>query len=254
MSTVSLMLLTWNRASVLEKAMKHSLNNAGHKWDELIWVDNGSEQFVEMVHIMAPYEPTASCFFKKNTGMQRGYNTGMSLCRSKWMILLGCDCLYPDNWLKTFMTYVETIPNTGMASMYSVPIEGVQERYRKSREIEIVNGLPILRAMPMETPCFRRDLFAKVGYWREDFGMYGWGDVEWTLRCERVLTELGLQYYVIPNQIYQHLGSEGATEFKPDNGDTREYWEWKKQESNRPENHDIMEKCRQENYPFYSPF
>lgn len=258
MATVSLVTLTWNRASTFKKAIEHSLGNAGRKWDELIWVDNGS-RFLELnqiIQTIRPWKPTSSCIMHQNTGMQRGFNTGMSLCRSDYIALLPPDCLYPDGWLETLMTYVETLPNTGMVSIYSVPIENYPERWRGSNQVETLQGLQVLRAMPMETPCFKRELLSKVGYWREDFGLYGWGDVEWILRCERYMNEVGINYYVIPNVRCNHLGSEGAQVFKEglEYGDTREYWEWKKKQAYLQSNLDLMNKCQRDNFPFYSPF
>lgn len=256
MSTVSLAMVTWNRASVLKKAMHHSLNNTGRKWDELIWVDNGSNQFEEMQKIMEPYSPTVTCRFKENRGMHVGYNTAFSLCRSDYILIYPPDCLYPDGWLDLMVEYIETLPTTDIVAMYSVPMDTVPERYRGSKTIETINGLPVIRAMPMETHIFKRRLLSQIGYWREDFGLYGWGDVEWTLRAERYLNEKKINYYVIPNITYDHLGSEGATEFKDGlkEGDTKEYWEWKKHQSALAGNHAVMDKCRKENYPYYSPF
>lgn len=256
MATVSLFCLTWNRVELLKKTLPVTLEQAGYAWDELIWVDNGSDaiEHYQMNLLMNGLPITARCFFDHNTGMPRGYNTCMSLCRSDYVVFLGPDMILPQDWLKTFMDYVTKIPETGMASMYNVPIEFMPERYRGSKEIEMKNGLPILKAMPMDICIFKRDLFSKVGYYREDFGLYAWADVEWVLRCERVMNELGILYYVIPGIYNTHFGSEGSGLYKDGFGDSPEYWKWKKEQSDLPSNHALMEKCRQENYQYYSPF
>lgn len=256
MKTVSLALLTWNRADVFLDTMNVSLRNGGMAFDEIIWVDNGSEpdQYAMMEKFMAEFPNVTKVRYHKNTGMAQGFNTTLCLSRSDYIVLTGPDVYHPDGWVKLFYDYMETLPDAGIVAQYTVPIESVPERYRASREIEIVNGLPVLRAMPMDHYCIRRSIFQTVGYWREDFGPYGWSDVEWLYRCEKMLPTMGLNCYVIPGVKSNHLGSEGAYEFKPGNGDTEDYHAWKNKEAHKPSNIDLIKKCRAAGHPHYSPF
>lgn len=256
MSTISLALLTWNRASVFVQTMSKSLLNTGMPFDEIVWVDNGSEpsQYEQMAKFMAQFERVTHVRYPKNTGMSRGFNTGFCLSRSDYVVISGPDVFHPDNWAKIFYDYMEALPDAGVIAQYTQPITFVPERYRKSKDIEIVNGLPVLRAMPMDHYCIRRSIFQKVGYWREDFGLYGWSDVEWLLRCETILPKIGMTCYVIPDVYGHHLGSEGAYEFKPGNGDTTEYHAWKQAEVKKVQNTNLMRKCADEGYKYYSPF
>lgn len=256
--SISIALLSWNRASVFVKTMGVSLRNGGVDIEEIVWVDNGSEpdQYEEMDAFMRQIPNVTRVRYPKNTGMPRGFNTAMALSRSKYVMLIGPDILFPDGWLKTFHTYIETIKDAGIVAAYNVPIESVPERYRfNTKEIEVVDGLPVRRAFPMEHYIFRRDIFPTVGYWREDFGLYGWADVEWLYRCERTLPRIGLNCYVIPEIIGVHLGSEGASEFKAGvTEDTPEYHAWKKQEAFSEKNMALIGKCHAEGFKYYSPF
>lgn len=249
MSTVAIALLTWNRAGTLERAIKHSLSNAGRKWDELIWVDNGSEQFPEMQKIMEPYAPTATVHFKENTGMNRGFNTAMSLCRSDYVVPFPPDHLYPDGWLETFMRFVEAKPETGMVFMYTVPLSKVMERNRASGPTILIDqGLAYRKALPMELLMYRRDILSKVGYYREDFSPYAWADVEWGMRAEKVMNELGIGYYLLENLYGQHIHD------LPSFGTQEEYLAWKKMHVDSESNRNLMRKCIDEGHPFSSPF
>lgn len=44
MTTVSWIVLTYNRADTVKKSLDHNFANAGAVPDELIWVDNGSTE------------------------------------------------------------------------------------------------------------------------------------------------------------------------------------------------------------------
>lgn len=256
MATVSVAFLTWNRASVLKRTMEITLNNAGVAWDEFVWTDNGSEpdQYAEMDACLAQFNVTTKIRHSKNTGMPRGFNSSFAACRSDYVVMLAPDIIMPDNWLRTFMEYMALIEDAGIVALYTVPIDTVPERYRKNRSVEMINGLPVLRAMPFDQFIFRRSLLQKIGYWREDFGLYGWSDVEWIERCEKWLPPMGLNCYVIPNATCTHMGSEGAYEFKQGmDADTPEYHAWKQQQSKLASNRELIQKCHREGYPIYFP-
>lgn len=256
MSTVTVSLLTWNSISTIKQALDVSFHNTGRKWDELVWVDNGSEpdQLAVMKEVMAEYEPMTKIFYPKNTGMQRGFNTCLSIPRTDYVLPFCPDIPMMDDWLSIFMEYVEKIPNTGVATMYDVPISTAPERYRGSGEVEMINGLRILRAMPMGLFIVKRALLKWLGYFREDFGLYGWGDVEWAYRVERILPEIGQQFYVIPDHIIGHLGCPAAYPFDESRLESREYWEWKQKEMKLMQNDQVMSSARETNWPFYSPY
>lgn len=254
MSDVSIALLTWNRAKVFEETMNVSLRNTGMDWGEMVWTDNGSEpeQYERMKIFMSQFKVTAHVRYDHNTGMHRGFNTSLALSRSKYVVLIGPDVIMPDGWLKLFYDYAERIPDAGIVAMYTVPIEKVPERYRKNRNVETVNGLPVLRALPFDHFIIRRSIFQQVGYWREDFGLYGWSDVEWLERCEAILPKHGLNCYVIPNLHCNHLATAGAEEFRKEN--SPDYNAWKQAEAKLAHNTNLIQKCRAEGNPYYSPF
>lgn len=238
---ISWLVLTHNRFELVDKSFSHNLACAGAKHDELIWADNGSTDgtlgYAEFIC------PDVLIKYKNNVGVPKAYNQLFSAATGDLLVITGCDMLMPDNWLLTLKTYMEKIPNTAVASMYSAPLDKCPERVRGERTE--INGLPIVPGMPMGRKIFTKDFLKKVGYFREEFGLYGWEDVEWGLRAERVAKELGLLNYVIPDQIPTHMGK---TEDSP------EYKAWKKAQSDDPAKHALMEWCRVNNYPYHNPF
>lgn len=252
---VSWLILTYNRAEKVQRAITHNMTHAGEQWDEMVWVDNGSTDGVR--GFMSSLNPAVSILHNRNLGVAPGYNRAMLLSSGDYMVITGCDMLMPKDWLKTFKDHLRAIPNTGVACIYSGPLSDLPERARKGAGPgqwvkETINGKEIIHAMPMGRRIYSRKLLQKIGYLREDFGLYGWEDCEWGHRAERVCDENGLLYYVIPGMVADHLGTEGVHAY--DGKDESAYHLFKQRESNDPRKHELMRKCKEENYPYYNPY
>lgn len=246
---ISLVVLTYNRAETVERAMKHNFEKAGRKIDEFVWVDNGSHDGVR--DVMKAFDPDVSILHKENLGVAHGYNRGYALATGDYVVITGCDMLMPDNWLATMVEYIEKIPNTGVACMYSQPIHKVPERIRGLETT--IAGLRVQPALPFGRRILRRDLLiGKIGYLREDFGLYGWEDVEWGERALRVCEKEGLLCYAIPEQIAEHLGTEGVR--MHDGKDPADYHAFKQNEVRDPHKQEIMGKARGAGYPYFNSF
>ena len=253
MRKISLVVLTYNRAAIVQKAMYHNLANAGRPIDELVWIDNGSTDGTRLV--MQAFEPAVTVLHKENLGVAKGYNRGYALASGEYVVLTGCDMLMPENWLLTFERYLDAIPNTGVACMFSQPIEKVRERIKGAACN--VNGLPIQPALPIGRRIVRRELLVnQIGYLREDFGLYGWEDVEWAERAHKVCRELGLLTYSIPNQVPEHLWLDFDLSdiSKPVVGPDAGYQQFKVREVADPSKQTLMEECRRRGYSYYNPF
>jgi GT2 family glycosyltransferase len=259
---ISWVILTHNRFDIVDQALAHNYKVCGDKkslLNEIIWVDNGTQNVhlndLSFINSLADIK----ILNQSNLGVAKGYNRGISIATGDYIVITGCDRLMPENWLKTWIDHIEFIHNTGIISCYSKPIEHVPERYRGrkpdlegTQECEIHEDRFIVQAMPIEAKIFSRALHHQIGYLREDFGLYGWEDVEWGLRAERVTKELGLINYIIPGMIAQHLGTEGTQEW--DGKEDKAYHEFKKIQCEDPNKKELMEKCRKENYPYYNPY
>ncbi|UOF82070.1 putative glycosyltransferase [Caudoviricetes sp.] len=245
---LSWVILTYNRADMVKEAVSHNLLNAGHDIDEIIWVDNGSTDSVR--DVMSKFNPDVSILNHENLGVAKGYNRGVVLATGSHIVITGCDRIMPDNWAKRFRECFEKISNTALVSCYSQPLDKVPERRRDTHKN--IDGIEIIPAMPMEAKCFPREILKDVGHIREDFGLYGWEDVEWGNRFERVAKEKGLLTYTLPDFTAVHLGNEGCEVFNKK--EDPEYHAFKQKESGDPRKGEVMAKCRAENYPYYTPY
>lgn len=246
--TVSWILLTHNRSEIVHKSFWHNFNCAGHKL-EVIWCDNGSS-LVEYELLKKSILYRTHIRYVENTGVARGYNSALALATGELVVITGCDTLMPPNWLATMVGYHDTIPNTGIVSIYSKPLETVPERLRGAKIT--LNDLPVVPAMPIERRLFKRELLKEIGYFHEGFGKYGYDDLAWAGTAERVCKEKGLLTYVIPNYYAEHLGTEGIVAY--DGKDAKDYHEMKAKEVAMPFKKELLQKLAEQGYPAQHPF
>lgn len=244
----SWVVLTYGRAETVRKSMIHNVNNAGRQWHEIIHCDNGSDDGVR--EVMAIFQPTVKIYHRENLGVSRGFNVLHALTTGTHIVLIGCDRSMPHFWLNTFAECFEKIPNTGVVSMYSQPIDKLPERVRGKPQT--INGIDIIPSMPFGARMIRKDVFLKAGYFLENLGLYGFEDILHSERTMRVCDEMGLLYYSLPNQIPLHNGDEGVNDWS--GKDSKWYHEFKIKEVRDPAKQVVMAKYRKDGYPYFNPF
>jgi GT2 family glycosyltransferase len=236
---ISLVMLTYNRADFVQRTMAHNMANANAPLHELIWVDNGSTDHVR--DVMFAYNPDVCILNKTNRGVSRGYNSGFAAATGDYIVITDSDMLMPDDWLGTFLAYLIGIPHTGVACMFHHEIKHVR------RPIEQFNGLYYHPCDPWGRRIVSRQLLVeKIGYLREDFGLYGWEDIEWAHRAVRVCRQERLLTYCIPGQYAEHLGTHEQ--------DPVAYRAFKAREGEDPCKRDVFERCRAQGYPYFNPY
>lgn len=248
-SEVSLVVLTFNRADVVKRAMEHNIRQAGDKIDEIIWVDNGSSDHIH--DVMIEYKPDVIVKNKTNLGVAKGYNRGLALATKPLVCITGCDRLMPDKWLLKMKESFEE--NTACVSCYSKQISEVPERLFMHVK-DAIRSYKV-HCLPMEARLMKRELLRLAGYMREDFGLYGWEDVEYAHRLMRVIKQHGWESFTHNGFFAKHLGHEGNSgSYRANNADSDEYWQFKRRESEDQRKLDLLKKCESEGFNFYSPY
>ena len=246
---ISLVVLTFNRKGIVQRALTENFKSAGFPIDEFVYVDNGSSDGVPE-WVIGTFRPDITVLNKCNLGVAKGYNRGFVLSTGDWIVITGCDMLMPTKWLYKMKTAAEAIPNSGVVCIFSHRLAEVPERVRGDEQH--INGIKMRPVIPSGRRMMSRGLLKTVGYLREDFGFYGWEDVEWAERCHRRCREQGLLTYVLPDDIAEHLGTEGIS--PSDGKDSVEYHKFKAQEVNESRKRELLHKCRVTGYPYYNPF
>lgn len=244
----SLILLTWNRKTSVNLSLFANLNSAGYPLHELIHVDNGSEPgFTEW--FKAAFNPDTQVINKTNLGVAAGYNRGLAMATGTHVVITGCDRIMPMGWLKKWVEAFEAIPDTGVISCYSNYEKDISSRYLDSEEI--LNEIKIRKAIPVEARMHSRDFLFKVGFFREDFGLYGYEDAEWSDRANTYAWANSFRNYTLPDLgIANHLSDD-------DFGSSVSGVSYRKfKDSIHPseKNKNLFELCHKLGSPHYNPF
>lgn len=248
--TTSWIILTYNRAETVKSAFNHNYVNSGSPIEEIIHVDNGSNQFDSSVPFMSE-QADVQVLNKQNLGVAKGYNRGYVLSTKEYVVITGCDRLMPNGWLLKMKAALHEIKDCGIVSIYSQPLDKVPER-RLSRDKITIGNATFQEAIPFEARMLSKKLFLEIGFLREDFGLYSREDNEWHERATRVLKAKGLKSYVLTSSVAQHQGTEGVNPY--DGKDQKEYHEFKQREASDPKKEEHLVWCRKNGNPYFNPY
>lgn len=110
------------------------------------------------------------------------------------------DILMPDNWLKTMVGYVSSIPNTGMCGIHCVEGAGSPEN---------INGVLVNKTFTaFGNVMIPATAFKNIGYFSEEFDPYGMQDSDYGYR----LNKSGFVNYYIPSITSNHIGHDVGQE------------------------------------------
>jgi GT2 family glycosyltransferase len=243
---VSWILLTHNRSETVYQSYGHNKANAGAEIDELIWCDNGSqgEEYQALYDLLFP-DAEVSILNASNRGVARGYNSALGLASGTHFVITGCDVLMPDNWLRHFIDYHAAIP--GIPCIYTQPINAVRERI--TGDADVREGLAYQPALALERRFISRELFSAIGYFPEDFGLYGYDDLAWAMRAEQICYQRCVKSYVIP-YVAKHLTTEGIAITNPRDG----YESMKQKEVHDRRKKDVFQHRAKSGWPRFTPF
>lgn len=250
---ISWLMLTYNRHNSVQKALRHNIENAGAEWHEMVWVDNGSskeDRWRIKREIQNFGQQPVTVYCPTNRGVATGYNIAMAMASGTHMVITGCDMLMPKDWLKKMSSMFEVVPNMGIVTVYAAPIADTPERIRG--EVETIGGLRVRRCLPIGRRMLSVKLQREIGYLHEGFNPYGWEDVAWAYRAEKICKEQGAPCYNLIDDLAEHLGTEGNVGY--DHKDEHEYWRWKKEQVNDPKKKQLMDDLSRAGWPKYNPY
>jgi GT2 family glycosyltransferase len=199
MSNVSWVVCTYNRTKLTEEFLDHNLSCMGvSERPELIWVDNGSTDGIE--RLWEKYKPEV-IIKRANDCLSKSKNAAYALCRGDWVIDLENDFFMPNDWLKEMLEYGEAIPNTGIMA---TKVSGWEEilKLEYSTPITNINGKNVQICRAFGARMFSKELFKRVGFLIETYGLYGGEDREISDRSAKA----GLTNYIIPSMVAVHGG------------------------------------------------
>jgi GT2 family glycosyltransferase len=242
MKKVSWINVTWNRLETNRRCYE-SNTRQGREETELIWIDNGSIDGT--AEYAASLRPDVLVLNKENQGFAKAFNTGLALATGDYIVISGPDMIAHEHWLRDMRSILDA--GWDFCAMYSPEIGGKLPE-RLWGEAFDVAGISCRRCKPAEHMMVTRKLFYRVGYLSQDYGLYGWCDEEWNLRTHR----LGFKGVALPD-VVQHFGTTGMDDHHSEH-ETPEYWQFKVSQAKEQWKIDLLEKRKQEGFPYHNPF
>ncbi|MDQ7091579.1 MAG: glycosyltransferase family A protein [Methylococcales bacterium] len=163
MTFISVIIPTFNRASVLQRAL-NSIYAQTYPADEVIVVDDGSTDDTEQM--IATYFPQVIYSYQTNQGVSAARNTGINQAKGNWLAFLDSD----DEWLPTkLFQQVNSLKNTDYHVCHTEEIwirNGVRvNQMKKHKKIGgwIFKECLPLCAMSPSSIMIHRHVFNEVG-------------------------------------------------------------------------------------------
>ena len=198
----------------------------------LIWVDNGSGiKSIDNVLPQASLSPLVPLWHSDNLGFVKGTNSGLRLLfeaydtDSDYIVFLNNDVEVTDGWLNRMIRVCERNPEIGavgpvtsecsswqsfksakrVCSQFQVPsgFDGIKDTDERARKLAYVYGETSAKCHMLAFFCtvFRSDVFRKIGYLDEDYGIGLGDDDDLCMRIRNAGYELALSMgtYVFHN-------------------------------------------------------
>jgi len=186
-TTLSVTLLTCNRLDVTKKTLKYLLATT-HVDYELVIVHNHNHtkqaqkvlDFFKNTKLNKPekLKRVVKVFNPNNRGVAGGRNDGMHYSTGKHRVVIDDDILAPDCWAEEMLGLVEKLPGVAIVGCSVEPRDYpiVSKRgVRFQMKGDNIGGAFLM--IPHRT-------FKRVGYFCEDYGVYGLEDADYHLRIK----------------------------------------------------------------------
>jgi GT2 family glycosyltransferase len=211
MSTVSAIIPTWNRADLL-RAVLLNLHSQTRKPDQIIVVDNGSE---DTSQIVAREFGADLVVFPENRGFAPAVNEGVLHATSDWILILNNDVVLQPDWLEQMLISAQEESACFAAGKLLRPgeasrIDGTWDLVSRAayawrcgygkQDGEIWSSRRRISFVPMTAALFRRSVFATIGLLETRFESY-YEDVDFGVRCALA----GLEGIYEPAAVALHL-------------------------------------------------
>jgi len=175
MSTISVIIPTFNREKLILRALDSVLTQSFRDIEVWIIDDGGNDDTEKVVRARADESPDIPVHFihTPNRGVAAARNTGIHRSSGSWIALLDSD----DEWLpgKLEKQMAFSLENPGISLIHTEEIwirKGIRvnppKAYRRFGGDVFEKSLPVCMIGP-STAMFRRDLFEKTGGFDENY-------------------------------------------------------------------------------------
>ena len=169
MASVSVVIPTYNRVHLLERALDSVLGQTLAA-DEIIVVDDGSTD--DTVSTVKSLHPEVKLIQQDNLGVSAARNTGISAARHDWIALLDSDDVWHENKLERQITALNDAPEYLICHSDEIWIrDGVRvnqmNKHKKAGGHIFQHCLPLCAISPSAV-MIHRSLFDEIGLFDEN--------------------------------------------------------------------------------------
>lgn len=173
MPRFSVIIACYNAADTLVETLASLQGQAEQDW-EAICIDDGSTDATRiLLHSAAKIDPRIRVITKTNEGPSVARNLGSAMAKSDWIAFLDADDIWLPQKLSHMAKVVEETPDTD--AIYAKVAFFKDSRAADTGQSNVKAGGAPLEALLGENPvctlsnlCVRREIFLKVGGFRED--------------------------------------------------------------------------------------
>ncbi len=199
---VSIILNVWGgdaaRLDVTKRCLEAAFADTGWGDCEVLACDNGSQDaklqaLVRALPFLAHFRIN-----DRNLGNYQMLNQSLLRATGDYLCVIDPDILLPAKWLGKLVEANQAIPESGISGIYTVSDHG---------KAAVVNGARIEVRNPggvFGTKFFARSLLDEIGYFCEDYGVYGRGDGDYARRAALS----GRTNYYLEGLEAEHLGDD----------------------------------------------
>lgn len=211
MASISVVIPTFNRVSLLERALASVLMQTLPA-DEIIIVDDGSTD--NTVSTLKSLHPEVNLIQQDNQGVSAARNTGISAARHDWIALLDSDDVWHENKLERQIKALKNAPEYLLCHSDEIWIRnGVRvnqmNKHKKAGGHIFRHCLPLCAISP-SAALIHRSLFEKIGLFDENLPACEDYDL-WLRICSRYPV-----LYIDETLITKHGGHDDQL--------SRQYW------------------------------
>jgi GT2 family glycosyltransferase len=208
----TVILVTWNNLKLTAECLK-SLQKQNFKDFKILLLDNAStDQTPEFIKVKFPSVQVIK--LKKNLGFSKAVNEGIKISNTEYIILINNDTVLDKNFISYLIKFLDknkkycactskminmsdrkTIAAAGdfmndVGQSFSRGLGDGIDKWDKPDEVFLITG---------GASIFRRKVFEDVGYFDEDFFIYG-EDTDWCFRAQL----MGYKFFYEPKAIIFH--------------------------------------------------
>jgi len=223
---VSVIVVTYNRAGMLEHCLRSLLEEQERLPDELIVVNGGNDNTGELVARYQSRYPFVKLVNIKNISISNSRNVGVRAATKPVIAFTDDDCRADKKWVKVISEYHGEHPEVG--ALGGRPVNGCPDNLlaRLGQKI-LTRGLEAgpVKWLPTNNASFKKKLVEEVGYFDES--LITWEDVD---LCRRI-GQAGYQVYCHPELKITHyhrttLGGFSRQHFNHGRGLYQAYRKW----------------------------